>query len=191
MHICIIEWWWSCKHILSSIYGVYFRIGTSILFEWNQNALNLNVQLDLLQSGKNAQGKHLRNGKDFIHQGFLIDICVYTGAPWQLFKAASEIPDSGPPFRGNGAQLWGCANSTAALPRYTNLNTSCIMPHRTSVIPAILSGILCGRRDTICMEKSDLMSVVQGRNAIRELYINCQVVPQAFCLVIVNRPILT
>lgn len=43
----------------------------------------------------------------------------------------------------------------------------------------------------ICTEKSDLMSVVQGCNAIRDFYMNCQVVPQALCLEIVNRPILT
>lgn len=149
--------------------------------------------MDLLQSGKNARGRHLRNGKDFKHDSTKVFsvVCVYAGAPWQLFKAASEIPDSGPPFRGSRTRQRVCANSTAALPGYTNLNTSCIMPHSASVLPAILSGILCGRRDIICVEKSDLMSVVQGRNAIREFYMNCQVVPQAFCLVIVNRPILT
>lgn len=94
-------------------------------------------------------------------------------------------------FQGQWDMQRECANSTSVLPGDTNINTSCIMPRSASVIPAILSGILCGRRDIICEEKSDLMSVVQGRNAIRDFYMNCQVVPQAFCLVIVNRPILT
>jgi len=93
--------------------------------------------------------------------------------PGNFFRAVSEIPDYGPPFRGSGT----CSAKTAELPGDTNLNTSCIMAHSASIIPAILSGILCGRRDIICEEKSDLMSVVQGRNAIRDFYMNCQVVP--------------